>query len=80
MSVINMGICDHMHKLPHIHITYLCQHMDKHCILDYIPVIGRQHILGSLVQDRIQCQLILSLLLGHIEGHAVCTGIQVHLM
>ena len=52
-SVINVGICNHMYQLAHFHITHLCQHMHKHCVLANIPVVGRQNILGALIQNGI---------------------------
>ena len=75
-----MCICDHMYKFAHLHIAYLREHMKQHSILAYIPVICRQHILGTLVQDSVQCQLVAALFFCHIERHAVCTRIQIHLM
>ena len=54
--------------------------MHQHRILYHIPVVGCQHVLGTLIQNGIQGQPVLSLFLSHIKGHAVGTGIQIHLM
>ena len=53
MSVINMSVSNHVNQLSHSHVTHLSQHMHQHRILYHIPVIGRQYILGALIQNSI---------------------------
>ena len=79
-AVINVGVGDHMDQLTGTHITDLSQHMDQDRVLDHIPVIGGQHVLGPLIEDRVQRQLIISLFLGDVEGHTVGAGIKAHFM
>ena len=79
MSVIDMGIGNDMHQLTHLHITGSCKHMQKHSILNHIPVIGSKYILRPLIENTVQGKLILTLLLCYIEGHAVSAGVEIHL-
>ena len=53
MPVIDMGVRYHMHKLAHLHIADLSQHMHQDAVLDDIPVVGRQDILRALIEDGI---------------------------
>ena len=51
MAVINVAVRNHMDQLTHLQAGNLGQHMGQHRILHHVPVVGREHILGSLVQD-----------------------------
>ena len=75
-----MCICNHMYQFPDFHITHLCQHMKKHCILTYIPVIRSEYIIGSLIEHSIQRKLLMSFFFRNIKCHTVRTRVQVHLM
>ena len=49
--------------------------LKQYGILYYIPVIGCQYVLGTLIQYSVQSKLVIAGFLGYIEGHAVGTGI-----
>ena len=74
MTVINMAVSDHVDQLACFQTCYLCHHHQQHGVLHHIPVVGGEHILGALVQNAIKG------VAGHIEGHGVCAGIQIHLV
>ena len=80
MPVVDMGVRDHMDQFARLHAAHLCQHVDQNRILAHIPVVCRQYILRSLVENTVQGQHITVLLFGHVKSHAVCARIQVHLM
>ena len=63
-----MTVRDHMDELTHLEAGDLGHHMGEHRILDHVPVVGSEHILGALVQDRVE------LVAGHIESHGVGGG------
>ena len=73
MSVIYVCIRDHMYQFSRLKARDLGKHMYQYRILDNIPVVGRKHILGSLIQysvEPVPC---------YIECHAVRARIQIHL-
>ena len=63
-----------MDQLSRLQTADLRQHMDQDGILDHVPVVGGQHILGTLVQDRVQR------VAADIEGHGIGAGIKSHFM
>ena len=75
-----MTVSHHMKQFSCLHITYLSHHHKQKGILAYIPVICCKNILGTLIEDCIQSQLITSRCLCHIKGHRICTGVQIHFM
>ena len=79
MPVIDMGIRDHMDQFPRLHIADLGNHHQKNRVLGHIPVVGRQHVIRTLVQNRVQDQSVRGGILRYIESHAVSTGIKIHL-
>ena len=54
VSVVNMRIRNDMYKLTRFQSGDLREHDRKHAVLDYIPVVCCQHILGTLVEYGIQ--------------------------
>ena len=79
MSVIDMRIRNDMYQFSHLHAAYLRQHMHKHRILHYVPVVSGKHVLGALVQYRVKRQPAFPGFLRYVKGHAVRAGIQIHL-
>ena len=80
MPVIDMCVRDHVDKFPCLHTAHLRKHMQQHRILTHIPIICSEHILRTLIQDPVQDQALCPFLPGHIEGHAISAGIQIHLV
>ena len=74
-----MRVRNHMQQLARHHVADLRHHHQQNGVLAHIPVIGRQHVLGALVQHHIEYQLLLARPLGHIIGNAVSAGVQMHL-
>lgn len=74
VAVIDVAVGDHVHQLAGLEAGGLGEHVDEHGVLDHIPVVGRQHILGALVENGAER------VAGDIEGHGVGTGIERHLM
>ena len=72
MAVINVGVRNDMDQFPCHQTADLGQHVDENRILYHIPVVRRQNILGSLMEDGIQR------LSAHIEGHGIGTWLQMH--
>ena len=75
-----MTVCNYMNKLPCFHITGLRDHHQKKRILAHIPVICRQNILRSLIQNSIQDQFVFSRFFGHIKCHGIGTWVKIHFM
>ena len=73
MAIIDMRICDHVHQLPRLQSAYLRQHMYQHGVLHNVPVIGRQDVLGSLIQNSVEP------VTRHVKSHAVGARLQTHL-
>ena len=61
-----------MYEFSRFQTGNLCKHHCQHCILHDIPVVGSQHILRTLVQNRIE------FLPADIESHGISTGIESH--
>ena len=80
VSVINVCIGYYMNKLAYVHVADLRQHVHQNRILHNIPVVCSKHVLGSLIENCIECKSVLSLFLSNIVGYAVSARIQIHLM
>ena len=78
MAIIDMGIRDHVYQLSGLHVTYLSDHHEKQSVLRYVPVVGGQYIVASLVQDGIQGKSVFAFFLDHVEGHGIGARIQAH--
>ena len=74
VAVIDVAVGDHVDELAHLQAGDLGHHVGQHRVLHHVPVVGRQHILGALVQNGVEG------VAGDVEGHGVSAGIQVHLM
>ena len=74
MSVVDMGICDYMDKLTDFKSGASREKMDKYGILAYLPSVGDQHVVASLVEDSIE------LVSGNIKSHGIRARIKVHLI
>ena len=72
MSVVNMGVRNNVDKLSGFQTAYLRKHMHKRRILADVYAVSRKKILGTLVQNGVKP------VSGHVEGHAVSAGVQVH--
>ncbi len=73
MTIIDVRICDHVHQLPRLQSAHLCHHMYQHGVLYDIPVIGRQDVLRSLIQNSVEP------VTRHVKSHAVGARFQPHL-
>ena len=80
MAVIDMSVRDHVDELARIHVTALCEHHEKDRVLAHVPVVGREHILRSLAEHRVQRELVFARPLRDIEGHRPCARVKIHLM
>ena len=69
-----MGIGDDVDQLAGLQAGGPGHHVDQDGVLDHVPVVGRQHILGPLVQNGVQGAA------GDVEGHGIGAGIQGHLV
>ena len=69
-----MAVGNHMNQLSRLQAGDLGHHVNQHRVLAHVPVVGRQHILGPLVQNGVEG------VAGHVEGHGVGAGVQVHLV
>ena len=63
MPVIDVGVGYHVDKLPGLEAGDLGHHHGEHGILHHVPVVGRQHVLGTLVQNGVEP------VPGDVEGH-----------
>ena len=69
-----MGIGDDVDQLAGLQAGGPGHHVNQDGVLDHIPVVGRQHILGPLVQNGVEGAA------GDVEGHGIGAGIQGHLV
>ena len=69
-----MGIGDDVDQLAGLQAGGPGHHVDQDGVLDHVPVVGRQHILGPLVQNGVEGAA------GDVEGHGIGAGIQGHLV
>ena len=69
-----MGIGDDVDQLAGLQAGGPGHHVDQDGVLDHVPVVGRQHILGPLVQNGVESAA------GDVEGHGIGAGIQGHLV
>ena len=69
-----------MNELARDHVTDLGDHHEQDRVLADIPVVGRQHVLRSLREHRIQRELLLSLRLCDVERDGPGARIQIHLV
>lgn len=79
VPVVNVGIGDHVYQDARGHTHFIGHHHEQQGILDGIPVIGGQHILGPLIEQPVEHHLAGILVLGDIVGHGVGAGAQAHL-
>ena len=49
MPVVNVAVGNDMNQFPRLQTGYLGKHVQQNRILTYIPVVGCEHILGTLV-------------------------------
>ena len=79
MTVIDMGIGDHMQQLAGNHIDGLRDHHQQDGILAHVPVVCGQNVLTALVENHVERRFVILRTLRHVIRHAVRTRIQVHL-
>ena len=79
MTVVNVGIGNHMQQLAGNHIDRLRDHHQQNGVLAHIPVVGGQNVLAALVENHVECRLVVLRALRHVIGHAVGARVQVHL-
>ena len=73
-----MAVRDHMYELADLHVAHLGQHVQEHGVLAYIPVVGGQYVLGTLVQNAVQDHFAGLVIFRDIECHGVGAGVQMH--
>ena len=74
-----MGVGDHMQQLAGNHIDRLRDHHQQNGVLAHVPVVRGQNVLAALVENHIECRLIVLRALRDVIGHAVRARVQVHL-
>ena len=79
MTVVNVGIGDHMQELASDHIDRLRDHHQQNGVLAHIPVVRSQNILAALVENHVERRFVILRTLRHVIRHAVGARIQVHL-
>ena len=52
MAVIDVGIGNDMYQLAGLQTGHLRHHVDKDAVLHHVPVVGGQHVLTALVEDK----------------------------
>ena len=45
MSVVDVSICNYVHQLAYVHVTYLSDHVYQNSILNNVPVVGCKNVL-----------------------------------
>ena len=68
------SIRDNMNKLADFQSAASCHKMQEDSILADIPTVCNEHVVTSLVKDRIE------LVAGYVESHRVSAGIKMHLV
>ena len=79
MTVVNVGIGNHVQQLASDHIDRLRNHHQQNGVLAHIPVVRGQNILATLVENHVERRLVVLRTLCDVIGHAVGARIQVHL-
>ena len=79
MTVVDMGVGDHMQQLAGNHIDRLRNHHQQDGVLAHIPVVRGQNVLAALVENHVERRLVVLRALRDVIGHAVRARIQVHL-
>ena len=79
MTVVNVGIGNHMQQLAGNHIDRLRDHHQQDGVLAHIPVVRGQNVLTALVENHVERRLVVLRTLRDVIGHTVGARIQVHL-
>ena len=45
MAVIDVRVAYHMHKFTDFEVAHLRKHMQKHCVLHHVPVVGGESMI-----------------------------------
>lgn len=80
VPVIDVGIGDHVNHEARLQTGAMRHHDDQHGVLADVPVIGDHDVVGALVDDGVQVEILRLVVVGDVEGHTVHTRTQVHRM
>ena len=79
MTVIDVGVCDHVHELARDHIVYLGNHHQQEGVLAYIPVIGCEYVLAALDEAHVERGPVIVFFVRDVVDHVVGARVEVHL-
>lgn len=78
VTVIDVGIGDHVDHESRLQAGAMRHHDDQHGVLADVPVIGDHDVVGALVDDGVQVEILRLVVVSDVEGHTVHTRTQVH--
>ena len=79
MTIIDMGVGDHVQQITGNHIDRLRDHHQQNGVLAHVPVVRGQNVLAALVENHVERRLVVLRTLRHVIGHAIGARIKVHL-
>lgn len=63
MAVIDVRVAYYVYEFTHFEVAHLRKHMQKHCVLHHVPVIGGEGVLTALVEYAVE------FVAGDVESH-----------
>lgn len=80
VPVVDVSIGNHVYESAGLHADGLGNHHEENAVLNDVPVVGGQDVLGTLIENGVEGELIAAFFLGDIESHAPGTRIEIHLV
>jgi len=74
VSVINVSVAYYVHEFAHFETAHLREHVKKHRILHYVPVVCRESILTALIEYSVE------FVAGDVECHRIRARVEMHLV
>ena len=78
MTVVDVRVGNHVHESAGLHADGLGNHHEENAVLNDVPVVGGQDVLGTLVENGVKSELIATFFLSDIEGHTPGARVEIH--
>lgn len=63
MAVIDVRVAYYVYEFTRFEVAHLRKHMQKHCVLHHVPVVGGEGVLTALIENAVE------FVAGDVESH-----------